>query len=74
MPPRSRRAGTRSRSSPGSWAASPGGGLDDDVDAPVLAHVELLGEQRVDRVEGADLAVLEAPDDRDSKGATSSDP
>ena len=39
------------------------GGLQGDADAAVLAHVELLGEQRVDGLEGADLAALEALDD-----------
>ncbi len=39
------------------------GGLEGDADAAVLAHLKLLGEQRVDGLEGGDLAALEALDD-----------
>ena len=39
------------------------GGLEGDADAAVLAHAEFLGEQRVDGLEGADLAAFEAPHD-----------
>ena len=39
------------------------GGLEGDADAAVLADVELLGEQRVDGFEGADLAAFETLDD-----------